>query len=426
MILFGCTLLFLLLLAIAVPVAFSIGMASLVYFWFADVPLVVAAQQVLAGPDSWVLMALPTFVLAGMLMNSSGISARIVDFANAVVGSIRGGLAMSNILANMLFGGISGSATADAAALGTVIIPAMKKAGYRPDFAAALTSSASSIGIVIPPSTPMIIYGAIAEVSVGKMFLAGVIPGILMGLFLGVVVYCLALHNRWKPVAPFSWRNLARKSWAASLALIMPLIIIGGLLLGAYTPTEVGAVACVYGFVVSYLVYGSISLREVYKNLVDAAVLTSVVTITISFSLLMGWILSQQRVPEMITRWFLGFTDDPSLTLVLITVLMIVLGGPLDATPLLVVVVPILIPVVKALGVDLVHFGIVIIFTIVLSQQSPPVGNPLFVVAAISGQDIFTITRANIPFIIAATVLMYLILFFPEIVLFLPRLAPGG
>jgi len=426
MILFGCTLLFLLLLALAVPVAFSIGMASLVYFWFADVPLVVAAQQVLAGPDSWVLMALPTFVLAGMLMNSSGISARIVDFANAVVGSIRGGLAMSNILANMLFGGISGSATADAAALGTVIIPAMKKAGYRPDFAAALTSSASSIGIVIPPSTPMIIYGAIAEVSVGKMFLAGVIPGILMGLFLGVVVYCLALHNRWKPVAPFSWRNLARKSWAASLALIMPLIIIGGLLLGAYTPTEVGAVACVYGFVVSYLVYGSISLREVYKNLVDAAVLTSVVTITISFSLLMGWILSQQRVPEMITRWFLGFTDDPSLTLVLITVLMIVLGGPLDATPLLVVVVPILIPVVKALGVDLVHFGIVIIFTIVLSQQSPPVGNPLFVVAAISGQDIFTITRANIPFIIAATVLMYLILFFPEIVLFLPRLAPGG
>lgn len=426
MILLGCAILFLLLLLIAVPVAFSIGAASVAYFWLAEVDLVVAAQQVLAGPDSWVLLALPTFVLAGMLMNSSGISARMVEFANAVVGSVRGGLAMSNILANMLFGGISGSATADAAALGTVVIPAMKREGYKPDFAAALTSSASSIGIVIPPSTPMIIYGAIAEVSVGKLFLAGIVPGILMGVFQGVVVYFLALRNRWKAAEPFSWRNLGRKSWAASLALIMPLIIIGGLLLGAFTPTEVGAVACVYGFVVSYWVYRSISLREIYKTLVDTAVMTSVVTITISFSLLMGWILSQQRVPELITRWFLGVTDEPTLTLVLMTVLLIVLGGPLDATPLLVVVVPILIPVVKALGVDLVHFGIVIIFTIVLSQQSPPVGNPLFVVAAISGQDIFTITRANIPFIIAATVLMYLILFFPEIVLLVPRLAPGG
>ncbi|MBI3967668.1 MAG: TRAP transporter large permease [Chloroflexi bacterium] len=426
MLLLVLTVVFFVLLTMDVPVAFSIGIASIAYFFLADVDSVVAAQQVLAGPDSWVLLALPTFVLAGMLMNSSGISDRIISFTNAVVGQFRGGLAMSNVLSNMLMGGISGSATADAAALGSVIIPAMVKQGYRPAFAAALTSSAGSLGILIPPSIPMIIYGSVAGVSVGKMFLAGIVPGILMGLFQMAVIYWLALREGWKPSEPFSLRNLAAQTWVAGLALVMPFIIIGGLLFGVFTPTEAGAVACVYGFAVAFWVYRTLSLRATYKALVESAVLTSVVMTTIAFSLLLGWILSQQQVPERITQSFIGLTSNPTLALILITILMIVLGGPLDATPLLVVVVPILIPVVKALGIDLIHFGIIIVFTIVISQQSPPVGNPLFVVSAISGEDIFAISRENIPFIAATAVLMYLILFVPEIVLFIPQLAPGG
>ena len=426
MILLIFTLIFVVLLAVDVPVAFAIGIASLAYFVMADVPLVVAAQQVVSGPDSWVLLALPTFVLAGLVMNTSGISARIVGFANALVGHIRGGLAMANVVDSMLFGGISGSATADTAALGTVIIPAMVKEGYNRAFVAALTSSTASIGIVIPPSIPMIIYGSVAEVSVGKLFLAGIIPGLLMGLFQGAVVYYLALKKGWKPSHPFSWRTLAEHSRAATLALVMPVIILGGIMFGVFTPTEAGAVACIYGFVVAALIYRSISVREFYGTLVDASVLTAVVMTTVSFSLLMGWILSQQRVPQLITEWFAGITTDPVITLVLITLLLIVLGGPLDATPLLLIVVPILLPLVKALGIDLVHFGIIVVFTIVISQQTPPVGSPLFVVSAISGEDIFAISRENIPFILAVALLMYIILFFPEIVLLIPRLAPGG
>lgn len=417
---------FVVLLVLGVPVAFTIGIASVAYFILAQVELIVAAQQVLAGPDSWVLLALPSFILAGHLMNASGISARLVDFANALVGHVRGGLAMANVVDSMLFGGISGSATADTAALGTVIIPAMIKEGYNRAFVAALTSSTSSIGIIIPPSIPMIIYGSVAEVSVGKLFLAGIIPGLLMGLSQGAVVYYLALRKGWKPSHPFSWRNLFAKGWAASLALVMAAIILGGIMFGVFTPTEAGAIACVYGFLVAFAVYRSISLRQAYRTLVDAAVLTSVVMITVAFSLLMGWILSYQRVPQLVTESFLALTADPTLMLVLITALLIVLGGPLDATPLLVIVVPILIPVVKALGVDLIHFGIIVIFTIAISQQTPPVGNPLFVVSAISGEDIIKITKENIPFIVVMGILTYLILFFPEIVLLIPRLAPGG
>jgi tripartite ATP-independent transporter DctM subunit len=291
---------------------------------------------------------------------------------------------------------------------------------------AALTSSTASIGIVIPPSIPMIIYGAVAEVSVGKLFLAGIIPGILMGVFQGAVVYYLALRKGWKPSHPFSWRYLLEKGRAALLALVMPIIIIGGIMFGVFTPTEAGAVACVYGFVVAALIHRSMTVRTFYRTLVDASVLSAVVMLTAAFSLLMGWILSQQRVPQLITEWFAALTTDPILTLILITVLLIILGGPLDATPLLLIVVPIVLPLVKAAGVDLIHFGIIVIFTIAISQQSPPVGSPLFVVSAISGEDIFVITKANIPFILAVALLMYIILFFPEIVLLVPRLAPGG
>ena len=414
-----------LLLVIRVPIAFALGITAWIYMWLGGVDLVVLAQQVANGPDNWILLAMPLFVLAGLLMNTTGISDRIFDLARALVGHIRGGLGLVNVVDSMLFGGLSGSAVADAAALGSVILPAMAKEGYPPAFSAALTSSTASIGIIIPPSIPMIIYGAVASVSVGALFIGGIIPGILVGLGQGVAVYVIARRRGWGGAHRFSWSGLGRAVRDAWLALIMPVIILGGIMLSVFTPTEAGAVAVVYGVLVGFA-YRTLTLRSLYRALVDSAVLTAMVMILVSTSLSLGWVLSHERVPQIVTAWFLGFTRDPTLLLLVITALLVVVGCFLHGDPILLIIVPILLPAVRALGIDLVHFGLIVTFTIAIGQQTPPVGSTLFVVSALSGRDIMEITAANIPFILVITAIMYLLLFVPQLVLFLPRLAGLG
>lgn len=414
-----------LLLVIRVPIAFALGITAWIYMWLGGVDLVVLAQQVANGPDNWILLAMPLFVLAGLLMNTTGISDRIFDLARALVGHIRGGLGLVNVVDSMLFGGLSGSAVADAAALGSVILPAMAKEGYPPAFSAALTSSTASIGIIIPPSIPMIIYGAVASVSVGALFIGGIIPGILVGLGQGLAVYAIARRRGWGGETRFSWRGLGQAIAGAWLALVMPVIILGGIMLSVFTPTEAGAVAVVYGVLVGFA-YRTLTLRSLYRALVDSAVLTAMVMILVSTSLSLGWVLSHERVPQIVTAWFLEFTRDPTLLLLVITVLLIVVGCFLHGDPILLIIVPILLPAVKALGIDLVHFGLIVTFTIAIGQQTPPVGSTLFVVSALSGRDIMEITAANIPFILVITAIMYVLLFVPQLVLFLPRLAGLG
>jgi tripartite ATP-independent transporter DctM subunit len=413
------------LLAIRMPIAFALGVTAWIYMWTSGVDLVVLAQQVANGPDNWIMLAMPLFVLAGLLMNSAGISDRIFALARALVGHIRGGLGLVNVVDSMLFGGLSGSAVADSAALGSVIIPAMRKEGYPPAFSAALTSSTASIGIIIPPSIPMIIYGAVASVSVGALFIGGVIPGILVGLGQGVVVYAIARARGWGGQHRFSWAGLGRAAREAWLALVMPVIILGGIMFSVFTPTEAGAVAVVYGVAVGFA-YRALTLRSLYRALVDSAVVTAMVMILVSTSLSLGWVLSHERVPQLLTEWFLGLTRDPTLLLVVITVLLIAAGCLLHGDPIMLIIVPILLPAVKALGIDLVHFGMIVVFTVAIGQQTPPVGSTLFVASALSGRGILEVTVANLPFILVITAIMYVLLFFPALVLFLPRLAGLG
>ena len=410
------------LLVMRVPIAFALGITAWLYMWLSGVSLIVLAQQVANGPDNWILLAMPLFVLAGLLMNATGIADRIFDLARALVGHVRGGLALVNVVDSMLFGGLSGSATADSAALGSIIIPAMTREGYPPAFAAALTSSTASIGIIVPPSITMIIYGSVAGVSVGALFVAGIIPGILVVIVQGLTVYAIARSRGWGGESRFSWSGLARAIRAAWLALIMPLIIIGGIVFAVFTPTEAGAVAVVYGVVVGFL-FRALSLRSLYRALVDAAVLTAIVMILVSTSISLTWVFSHEQIPQLLTAWFLTLTQDPTVLLLIITVLLLVVGFPLPGDPVLLIIVPILLPAVKAMGIDLLHFGVIVAFSIAIGNQTPPVGSSLFVVSALSGKGIMEITVANIPFILVMTGLMYLLLFLPQLVVVLPRLA---
>jgi tripartite ATP-independent transporter DctM subunit len=321
-----------------------------------------------------------------------------------------------NVVAAMLFGGTSGSAVADSTALGAVLIPGMTRRGYPVEFSAALTSSSGSIGIIIPPSIPMILYGAITGVSVSSLFVAGILPGILMGLSQMVIIYGLARRNGWGGGQAFSASRAWTSARAAVLGLIMPLIIMGGILGGVFTPTEAGAVAVVYGIAVSLFVYRTLNWKRLYRTLIDAAVITSIVMVIVSMSFAFGWVMTFEGVPQRISEWFLAFHVGPHAFLVLVCVLLLALGCFMHGDPMMLLTVPILFPAAKTLGVDPVHLGILVVLCIAIGQQTPPVGSTLFVVSALTGKDIFAITRANLPFIAAMVALLALILFVPSTV----------
>jgi C4-dicarboxylate transporter DctM subunit len=403
------------------PIAFAIGVASWLYMLIADVPTVIMAQQIGTAADSWILLAMPLFILAGLLMNDTGISVRLIAFASALVGHFRGGLAMVNVVANMLFGGISGSAVADSAALGSILIPGMAKNGYPKPFAAALTSSASSIGIIIPPSLPMILFGAITGTSVGALFIAGIIPGILVGLSMIGVIYVLARRAGWRASAAFSWHTLWRTFWAASLGLLMPLILIGGILGGVFTPTEAAGVTVVYAVVVSVFFYRTLTLRALYRGLINAGILNGIVMLIIATSFTFSWVLTQQQLPQHVAEWFVSLNLSRTAFLLVVCAALIVLGCVMHGDPMLLIVVPVVYPTAIALGIDPVHFGLVAIITVAIGQQTPPVGSTLFVVSALSRQDIFTVSRANVPFIVLFTVILALLMFVPSLSTWLPR-----
>lgn len=413
MILLFVLILLIALMLLSMPIAFAIGIAAWVYTLISGAPSLALAQQIANGPDSWILLAMPLFVLAGLLMNETGISTRLIDFAEALVGHLRGGLAMVNVVAAMLFGGISGSAVADATALGSVLIPGMTKAGYPKEFSAALTSSSGSIGIIIPPSIPMILYGAITGVSVSALFVAGILPGVLMGLSFMVVIYVMARKRGWGGTRQFSATRILVTGRNAALGLLMPVIIMGGILGGVFTPTEAGAVAVVYGILVSVFFYRTLNWTRLYRTLVDAAIITSIVMIMVSMSFAFGWVMTFEGIPQQVSQWFLAFNIERTLFLVFVCLLLIGLGTIMHGDPMMLLTVPILMPAVLALGVDPVHFGILVVLCIAIGQQTPPVGSTLFVVSALTGKDIFAITRANLPFIAAMIALLALVLFVP-------------
>jgi tripartite ATP-independent transporter DctM subunit len=415
---------FLVTLLIGVPIAFGLGLgaAAAVLAW-GQVPLWLLPQRMFTGVDSFVFMAIPFFILAGELMCTSGILDRLVKFTDALVGHIRGGLAHVNIVASMIFAGISGSAVADAAALGAILIPSMTQE-YDVDFGSGVCAGASTIGPIIPPSIPMVIYAlAAGGVSIAGLFLAGVIPGILMGLGMMAIAYVIA-RRRGYPVRPrsLSWRDLLVRSWHVIPALLMPVIIVGGILGGIFTATEAAAVAVAYAILVGFLVTKELKWGDIPPALLKAGVTTSVVFMLIATSNVVSWLLTTQQVPLRVAQFLREVAPSPWVFLLIVNFFLLIVGCLLDLSAAMIMFVPILAPVAMIYGVDPLHFGFIVVLNLVIGLLTPPVGVCLFVVAGISRISLERLVRAVWPFLLWQIAILVLVTYVPVVCTAIPRL----
>ena len=415
---------FALLLVLKVPITFTLAMSSIVTAIYLKIPLMAILQQMVQGVNSFSLLAIPFFIIAGEIMGEGGISRRLIEFSNVIVGRVRGGLAQVNVLASMFFGGISGSAVADVSSIGTILIPMMKKQGYKSDFSVAITVTSACQGIIIPPSHNMIIYSlAAGGVSVGRLFLGGFIPGVSLGIALMIVCYILAVKQNHPRGGSYTWKEALRVTKEAVLGLITAVIIMGGVISGVFTATESAAVACVYAFFVTFFVYREIPLSRMNKILYSSLKTLARVMSLIAAAKAFGWLLAYLRIPALATSALLSVSDNPVILLLLINLLLLGLGCIMDMAPLILITTPILFPVVvKTLGMDPVQFGIMMMLNLGIGLCTPPVGSALFVGCAVGKIPIEEATRAMIPFYVTMIVVLLLITFVPQIVMFIPNL----
>lgn len=415
------------MLLLGVPVAFSFLAASIAYLIAADTPLTIAAQQLSGGVRGYTLLAIPLYILAGELMNSGGITQRIFDFANALVGHVRGGLGHVNVLASMIFAGMSGSSSADAAGLGRVEIKAMIEKGYRPEFAAAITAVSSTIGPIIPPSIHLVLFGAMAEVGIDALFLAGIVPGVIMGLCLMAAITLQVVSGREKcPIDPWpGFHRLVVAFWRGILPLSAPIIIVGGILGGAFTPTEAGAVAVLYALLLG-AIYRELSWAGLKEAVLRAIRSTVVVMFILGTAKVFAWGITVEKVPEIISAALFGLSSDPTVVLLLILVGLLILGTFESATANLVIVTPILVPMASTLGLDIVHFGVVIVLALMIGIITPPVGISLYIVSDITKLSFERVTRAVLPYVVALIVALLLVAYLPDAVMYIPRLYGYG
>lgn len=415
----------LVLFVLGMPVAFVLGASAAVAMVLdGRLPLATVPQKMAAGVDNFPLLAIPFFIMAGSLMNTGGMTRRLVDFASSLVGHITGGLAHVVIVANMIMAGMSGSAVADASGTGNILIPAMVRAGYSSRYAAAITAAASTIGPIIPPSIGMVIYGSIAEVSVGRLFIGGVIPGVLMGLYLMAVTYLIARQRGYGRRARAALAEVWQAFRRAILPLGMPVIILGGIFSGLFTPTEAAVVASVYALAVG------VALRELrWPDLArvgrETVFMTAIVLFIVATSSVGGWLLAYEQVPADVAVWFSSLTTDPLMVLVILNVVFLVLGCFVDSIPIMIVMVPVLLPLMKQFGLDPVHFGVMMMLNLMIGLLTPPVGMAMYVACAIAKVSIADFTRECWPMIGALLIVVALITVFPSLVLVLPNLLMG-
>ena len=420
--LFLLTVVFLLGLAIGVPVAITLGVASLAYILSSGIPLVVVPQKMFAGMDIYVLLCIPGFVLAGNLMNAGGITPRIISFAQAGVGWMRGGLGMTNVASSMLFGGISGTAVADAASIGGMMIPGMKRAGYPADFSAAVTSASSTIGPIIPPSVPMIIVGALSGISVGKMFIAGIIPGLLLGVGMLIITYILSVRRNY-PRHPWQgWFHLWQTCLGAFWALAMTALIVGGMVSGFATPTETSIVAAVYAIVVGNLVYRELPLKRVPGLLIDSAVSAAAILLLVGTANVFGWILVSEHIPQMIADAVLSLTTNKYLVILLLNVVLLFVGMFMETIAALIILFIPLLTVAQGVGIDPIHFAVFAVLNLMIGLSTPPVGVCLFVCANIAREPLGRVVKALIPYIITNLIVLMLVSYIPALSIWLPSL----
>jgi C4-dicarboxylate transporter DctM subunit len=414
---------FIALLLLGMPIAFALGGAALAYLLIkGGLSLTLLVQTTFAGMASFPLLAIPLFMLAGALMNESGITKDLVRFARLLLGYVSGGLGLATILACAIFAAISGSAVATAVAIGSVMLPAMKEAGYEEDIAAAVTATASCMGPVIPPSIPFIIYGVIANVSIGALFLSGIVPGLLLGLGLMVYMFSVARRRGYPTEKRPEWRELLAGTWRALPALFMPLLIIGGIMGGIFTPTEAGGVAVAYAFLAGTIIYRGLKISRLPAVLLASGLETAMVMLLLGLSEPFAWVMAVEQIPQKMLAALAAFGNNPLLVLFLVNVALLLIGVPLETAPALTIVTPVLAPLAEKLGIDPVHLGAVVVFNLVLGLITPPVGAVLFSVCGISEISLERLSRAVwLPFLVGLAVL-FLITFVPPLTTFVPGL----
>ena len=410
-----------LLVVLGVPILVALAAAVSIYLLVIGGWPLALPQQVILGMDDFVLLALPLFIVAGGIMNAGGITGHLFAFAVALVGHLRGGLGHVNVATSMMFGGMIGTSVADLAGTGSVVMPAMKQRGYPGDFTAALSASSSGIGPLIPPSSPMILYSAVTGTSLGALFLAGLVPGLLMGLVLMAIVAVIARRRGWQPTGHLEVREIVRTGRAAILPFGLPAIILGGLVFGVFTPTEAGAFAVAYALFLSMGVYRALGLRDLYRVMVNAAVLTGEIMLIVGVSVALGWALSLHKVPLELAAWIDRIVLADAVTLKVLALLALAFLAGMILDPLIPVIMPILLPTLLALEIDLVHFGVLLVVCVVIGQVTPPLAIALVVASKIADEDLAHVLRANTPFLIGMLALLLLLVFVPSLATWLPE-----
>lgn len=404
------------------PIAFSLGLSCLVYVLLKGIPLVVLPLKMYSGIDVFILLSIPGFILAGNLMNHGGLTDKIIQFCNHLLGHIRGGLALANIGASMLFAGISGTAVSDTASIGSVMIPAMKKEGYDAGFSCAATASSSTVGPIIPPSVPMIIAATLSGLSVGKLFLAGAIPGFLLGLGLMLVAYFISVKNSYPKHPRSNLRQILGGFINTFWAILMTFIILFGIIGGIFTPTEASIVAVVYALIIGIFIYKKLSWKRLPVIILDSMKTSASLMILVGFANLFGWILIKERLPQTISAEILGFTSNKYLVLLLINLLLIFVGTFMETIAALLILFPLLLKVALAVDVDPIHFAVIAVLNLIIGLTTPPVGVCLFVASSIGKITISKVSRASLPFLAVSIMVLILVTLFPQISLFLPEL----
>ena len=400
---------------INVPVAFAIGLATLIVSFLSDIPLIRLPQTMFSSLNSFPLMAAPFFILAGKLMEHGGISQKLVNFANSLVGHFRGGLAYVSIIACMFFAAISGSSIATTVAIGSIMIPAMVKMGYDRNFGSALHAAAGSIGAIIPPSVPMVLFAVAGGVSVGKMFLAGIVPGIMIGLSFMLVAFIFCRKNDYETLEKRSLKEIWLSFKDAVWAILLPVIILGGIYSGIFTPTEASVIAVVYGFIIGTVVYKQITFAVAKKILLSTVIITSSLGIIISAASYFGMFLTLERIPHAVAESLASTSLSPLMTIMLINFFLLILGTFMDATAALLIATPILLPVGTSLGFDPIHFGMVMLVALGIGLLTPPLGVGLFVAAKVGNTRFESVVKPAIPFILILIVDVILLTLFPQL-----------
>ena len=411
----------LVLFAVSTPIAWSIAIAAAVYMAFGPhVPLQGFVQRLVGGIDTFPLLAIPFFILAGNLMNTGGITDRLVTFARALVGHITGGLAHVVVVTNMIMAGMSGSGVADAAGTGTVLVPAMKKAGYGVPFSAAIVGAAATIGPIIPPSIPMVVYGAISRESVGKLFLGGFIPGVLIAIALMIQAHFYAKKRNYPTSKRPSLKQVAYHFYKVFLALLTPVIILGGIATGFFTPTEAAAVAAVYALILGFLVYRALTWKKCLKTLLSTAMLTGVIVFIMGMAALWSWMITNEGLTTVLVSLLTSMTDNPHVMMLLLVIILLILGCFIEPLAIMIMVLPVMLPILQAYHISYLHFGVVMTLALMIGLLTPPFGELLFILTAITGVPVGRVARATAPYLLGIGAVLFLIMYIPSLVTWLP------